>query len=644
MQPLVLQTETTPEAGARLGPLVERLRDALTSLWSRSTDGFAHVVRQAGWIPVMAVLSALGLTLAAISDAAARAGFDAIGAPLLWIALLTIFIPILWRLLATDAERGERIALVVMLGMAFFAIKLLQSPSSFTLYDETLHLRTLNDIERSGRLAMENPLLPVSPLYPGLEVVTDALVRLGGLPTFAAGIAVSAVARLFLVMALFLFLEEVTASARLAGVAAAIYATNPNFLFFGAQWAYETVALPLVVAVLWLVARRWQRSDERGRLTILALAVVAAIVVTHHISGIALVGFLLLWTLVSIVFRSLPAGQGVGALTLLVAVLVATWITYAASLTVGYLAPSVTAAVGGLIAVIAGETPPRELFRSTSGAVAPLWERATALATSLTLTVAVFAGGWRLVRGKRPSVLTLGLVLVGLSYPASLAFRLSTQGGAQASGRTVEFIFIGLAMSAAVAATALWDAGLRPPSTRPLVLGLSAVVLVGGVIIGWPASGRLPGPYLVAADARSIDDYSLVAAEWTRSSLGAGRRFMADRSNRALLSAYGDQNALVPSTTSVALWPLYFATQLGHTEVIELRDARVQYVLIDRRLSQSVPEVRFYVEPGERARPNANDPIPEAALGKFDGQLGSDRIYDNGSIQIYDVRALSHAP
>ena len=474
--------------------------------------------------------------------------------------------------------------------------------------------------------------------------MTDALVRIGGVPIFLAGIAVAAVARLLLMLALFLFAEEVTASQRIAGVAAAVYATNPNFLFFGAQWAYETVALALVAALLWLAVRRWQHSDERRRLSIVAFGVVGAIVITHHVSGIALAGFLLLWTIVSIVLRSRPVGQGVGALALIVAVLVVTWLTYVASLTVGYLAPSVTSAVGGLIAVIAGETPPRELFRSTSGAIAPLWERATAIASSLVLTTGALFGAWRLLRGGRPSAVTVALVLVALSYPASLAFRLSAQGGAQASGRTVEFIFIGLALAVAVAALNLWGAGDRLRGLRSVVLGLGAVVLVGGVIIGWPRSGRLPGPYLVAADARSIDDTSLSASKWTRAALGPDRRFVSDRSNRALLSAYGDQETLVPGTASVALWPLYFATQLGHAEVVMLRDARVEYVLIDRRLADSVPQSRFYVEPGEFARPNADDPIPKAALSKFDGHLGSDRIYDNGSIQIYDVRALSHAP
>ena len=82
----------------------------------------------------------------------------------------------------------------------------------------------------------------------------------------------------------------------------------------------------------------------------------------------------------------------------------------------------------------------------------------------------------------------------------------------------------------------------------------------------------------------------------------------------------------------------------GSATAYHLARHGVEYVLIDRRLADSVPQSRFYVEPGEFARPNADDPLPKAALSKFDGHLGSDRIYDNGSIQIYDVRALSHAP
>ena len=140
---------------------------AWDSFAASAGDWIDSVVHRTGWMPIVAVAAGIGLALAAMADALARAGSEAPAGPLLWLALLLIFIPILWRLLAEDVERGERITLVVLLGIAFFLIKVLQSPNAFTLYDETLHLRTLNDLEQSGRLATDNPLLPVSLSIPG---------------------------------------------------------------------------------------------------------------------------------------------------------------------------------------------------------------------------------------------------------------------------------------------------------------------------------------------------------------------------------------------------------------------------------------------------------------------------------------------
>ena len=48
--------------------------------------------------------------------------------------------------------------------------------------------------------------------------------------------------------ALFVLFTRVSGSARLAGIAVMIYAGNSNFLFWGAQYSYESLSLPLLVA------------------------------------------------------------------------------------------------------------------------------------------------------------------------------------------------------------------------------------------------------------------------------------------------------------------------------------------------------------------------------------------------------------
>ena len=74
------------------------------------------------------------------------------------------------------------------------------------------------------------------------------------------------------------------------------------------------------------------------------------------------------------------------------------------------------------------------------------------------------------------------------------------------------------------------------------------------------------------------------------------------------------------------------------------RGSALQYLLIDRRLSQSLPLSGFYYEEGEIAQAPHTTPISAAVLGKWDANTAADRIFDSGNLQIYDVRRLSHAP
>ena len=144
---------------------------------------------------------------------------------------------------------------MVLVGVALYGVKVLGAPSSFAMLDEFLHWATLDDILVSGRLFTTNNILLASPYYPGLEIASDLLVR-AGFSTWEAGMIVVGAARVLMMLALFLLYERASATRRLAGVAALVYAANPGYLFFDAQFAYESLALPLAVFTLWCIQRR----------------------------------------------------------------------------------------------------------------------------------------------------------------------------------------------------------------------------------------------------------------------------------------------------------------------------------------------------------------------------------------------------
>ena len=80
-----------------------------------------------GAAPVIALLAAGGLVMIAHGNDAAREGTSG-AQPLFWGGLVAIYAPIVFRLLSASASRAERIALVGVLGVSLFAVKILGQP------------------------------------------------------------------------------------------------------------------------------------------------------------------------------------------------------------------------------------------------------------------------------------------------------------------------------------------------------------------------------------------------------------------------------------------------------------------------------------------------------------------------------------
>lgn len=603
-------------------------------------------VERLGWLQALSLVIALGLLLIALADTAAR-GSAWWAYPLFWIGLLTMFTPVAARLSSSTPRRRERIALVVMLGLGLYIVKVLQSPNEFALMDESAHWRTIADIVRSDHLFRPNPLLPVSAVYPGLESVTSAVFSLSGLSLFGAAKVIAGAARLLMAPALFLLYEKASGSARIAGIATLLYMSNPGFLLFDSQFAYESLALSLAVVVLLAIARRTD-APAGGRLgwTLAALLVLAAVVFTHHLTSYALAAFLVLWASVAIVQRNRARqpGLGPGGPALLVVVAALSWLVYAASLTIGYLSPQLQGATLEVLRLIQGDEASRELFRSYNGQVAPIWERIVGFASVALLLTGLPFGVLQLWRRHRTSSLALALTAAALVYPASLAARL-TSHGAEVSNRSSEFVFLALALVVAVGVVELGLSRQRDWNRRHLALvACVATVFAGGVIVGSPTWSRLPGPYLPAADTRSIDPQGIQAANWTMQCLGPGNRIISDRTNDTLMGTYGDQRPVTAYGDREAAYTVFFAASVGPAERAALQHGRIRYIVVDLRLSTGLPLVGVYYEVGEPGANQRTVPLDPALLKKFDDVPDLNRLFDSGDIVIYDARPLVGGP
>jgi hypothetical protein len=582
-----------------------------------------------GLLPGLALTGAMGLLLIALADTGAR--FQSAWAePLFWTGLLVVFMPIAARVASPDIGRGERIALVVALGFNLHLVKVLHSPAGFTHHDEFIHLRTLQDIVISGRLFLVNPLLPPSSVFPGLEIVTAALASLTGLPFFYAGVVVIGASRIILMLALYLFFEQVGRSAQAAAMATTVYMTNANFVFFDSMFKYETLALSFAAMVLLVLALRGQLyGPTRPVLTGVGILAIGAVVVTHHLTTYALVAFVGMCSVA--VYACAPGRRpgrlGLNGMALLALVAAVGWLVYVATLVVGYLSGPVGGAVAEMVHLIAREpTAGREIFRSSAGQLAPLWERLIGFASvALVLSVLPF-GLLRIWHAHRANGFAWALAAGSLGYPLALAFRFTSRGW-EAANRSSEFLFVAVGFVVAVAAAEIWPARLKGWLGSLAFAGCASIVFLGGVIAGWPPEWRLPGPYRVLSDTRSIEPQGLAAAAWARSYLGVDNGVAADRTNRLLMGSHGAQWAATSLSGGMdSEWILY-APRLYEDLLASMRQAHIEYVVVDLRLRQAPNAARAFY-------PNTD---VSKALEKFDDLDIASRIFDSGDIQIYSL-------
>lgn len=631
-----------------------------------------------GWFPVLTLINALGLWLMAFANTHTVTAVW--GAEVLfWLGLLVMLLPSAYRLVALEVSRRERIAIVVGLGLAFYLVKVLHSPFAFTYSDEFLHLFNTNQILQSGGLFTENPVLQVSPMFPGLASVTAALTTLTGLSVFTSGLLVIGVARLILFLAFYLFAEQASYSSRVAGLATLFYMCHSNFLFWSAQFAYESLALPLAIAVLYMILRREgvaERSHYWG-LSVLALVGIAAVVITHHVTSYVLAGFLLAWALM--VRARLPqllttwsnaffigsnsklsnanftttfvaaqvdtSAEGAAAterpeagpqgLALFALIATLTWLVYVAMLTLTYLSPLLTKGLFSLLQLILGEGQGRILFVSASGESAPLWERIVAMSAVVLSLVALPFGLAQIWRRVRQNVPALILGAAAVSYFGVLGMRLTTASW-EMGNRASTYLFVGLAFALAMATDRLWTEQRQSRVYRSLFAAAVAVIFAGGLIAGWPPQLRLAQPYLVATDQATVATPGLAAAQWMQQTLGPGHIVAADESNGRYILAYGDQYPLVgryPFVREVVTQPT-----LDRWQQAAISQWNLQYVVVDRRRSAWDNMTGYFFD--RSAGPPAQRWFAPEVYEKYDQQPQASRVMDSGEIVIYNVEGV----
>ena len=595
-----------------------------------------------GWLAPLCLLAAAGLLLLSIADSAARSA-KPWAEPLFWSGLLMIFVPMAGRLLLPAPTREERIGLIAALGVGLYLVKVFHSPVAFTFHDEFVHWRNVQNAIDSGHLFERNPLIPVSGDFPGLASVTAATAQLGGIAIFPAGLIAVGLARLVAVLAIFLLYEAFSGSSRVAGIGAALYAANPGFVFFDAQFAYESLALPLAALTLFAFARRSRDRARRHAWTAAGLLGIAAVVMTHHLTSYILASVLTIWAIAGLYRRRERAGEkGVAVAALIAWSAAAAWLIFVAGLTVNYLLPQVGSATRQVVTLIAGETTGRQLFRSYTGGAAPLWEQLVGYLSTILILLGLPFGLFQVWRRYRRQAGAVALALLALAYPAGFPFRL-TKSGAEAANRSNEFLFLGIAFVLAIGIVELVLSGRYELRRSAVVLAGAAIIFMGGVILGFAPWARLPGPYLVSADSRSIEPEGVTAAKWARAYLGPDNRMVADRTNALLMLSAGGQRPVTGYGDGIPTWRVVLSPKLGARELAIIRQAGLRYVVVDNRLAWDLPTTGVYFERAEPDAARITFPIDTHDFSKFDSKASIARVFDGGHVVIYDVGELGGA-
>ena len=594
---------------------------------------------------VICATTGLGLFGEGLAMAVAPA-HPVVGQLLFFVAIVvpfTIFVTVLM----IPRLGSLREVTVAILGLYPTLIYRMSSPLVLPSYDEHLHAQTLTNLLMGAGLYAPNPLLPVSPHYPGLEIFTGVVIRLTGLPAVLAESLVVLLCRLLLVLIIYHAALTVSPSRRGASLVVAFYAVSEHFYSFDSGFSYETLALTLGLGGIFLL-RRAQLADGAAahRLFFVASLALIATVVTHHATSWVVLAFLIAWAAMS--------RTGERKLVVLAAIVmgvaVAIWSAAIAPLLIGYFVPIFQSVVQSARSFLAGTG--HHIFGASGGTAPPAdWERAVLVVYTVSTTLVALACAWVLLsqafRNRDRMVGLLGAL--DLAFPLTAASHFDPNVG-EFGNRAATFLFLPVALSCSLIIQRHPRFTRRPASShnpfRPIMIialiGATAITFLGGTLEGSsPDWNRLPGPYLPSADFRSQDPETLAAVDWAATHLPLGSTVVADRDPAVLLEsqarlwpATNPQQGFVPSQ-------LYFSDTWGHQQTAIVKGLHIDYLYVDTRLADSLPMLGYYFAQGETPTPTR---LTVADLAKFAHVPGLKAVYHHGPVTIYDTSGLGVSP
>jgi NO-binding membrane sensor protein with MHYT domain len=524
--------------------------------------------------------------------------------------------------------------LCCLLGVVFFLPKLGRTPNDFTFFDELQNVRSTSEMLRGARLFVYNPINLILAHYPGLHVLVAAVARATGLSLFGAANSVLVTARVLLMASLFVIFRRLLGSPRVASIAVLLYAANPAYLYFDAQFSYESLALPLAVTVVALgMSLGSNQNLRRIPLAVASTLLIGAVIVTHHVTAYTMTAMLLLFGgLIRVCEpQARPIARALLGLGAVAAAGAAAWAVFVAPETWHYLAPGIESTLKTIPKFLSGHSSVRAPF-AQSPLPTPVYELISSLLSVVLALTAFVAGTWLVRRERRSRGQMIGSIVLGAFYFVSLPLQLlQVSSATPIAPRIWEVSFIGLAPLAAIAATWLIN--------RRRLLGWSAtilgifIMLMGGAVIRSGENIRFPGQYLPSGGPRAVTPDTIAAARWLLQSYGTHRVTMADVTLSSVFGAYALATPASYQNFGYRPWQVFFAPTLTATGRYELNRSGTEFVVVDLRVTRYRPFGGYYFSPYEPS--NQFSVVPAQDIAKFNTSPFFERVYDNGNIIIY---------
>jgi hypothetical protein len=466
-------------------------------------------------------------------------------------------------------------------------------------------------------------LLPIATYYPGLESAAAAIHWLTGLSPWDSALTLIAVVHCLLPVQIYYIARALQVPHRWAAVAGLVYAANPGFVYGNAMFAYESVALLLMLTIIRLYAETLaaERTGTRTwRQSVAAALLIAVIsfgcVVMHHLTSLAGIALLLAGALFLKPMSGLADCKGgwrrmfvrwTPVLTL--ATCFGLWVAFVAPVTVPYLSPWVSRTASELVALATGSSHTGVTRTLFSHSTAPAYERAAAIAAPVIIALALLVAGVRWLRKPPLRSNFLWSFVLAAAYLVSLPLTLTIQGenGAQ---RSWAFTYVGVTLLPA-ALVILFALDKRSPWLRRTAAtagaALFALLLVGNVTAGTAVDHRFPGPYQFGSDTLSVTPETLTFANWVHARLGSGAHVVTDRFTAMALTAHA--NAITPmQEPGLSIASIWYSPRLPDPSLMSaLQRLRYDYLAVDVRDAQNTatyPPLFYNNEPKRVPRLN----------------------------------------